>query len=165
MSSRREVRERVMQALYALELGGDTDSHVIKTILDPVFESDSVNLAFAHNLFKSTVKNREEHDELIARHAQNWDVARIALIDRLLLRIALTEILHFEDIPPKVTINEAIEVAKKYSTPRSGQFINGILDASLISLQGENRIKKKGRGLVGIESIEDRASHDEGSTV
>ena len=147
-----------MQALYAFEIGGDSDSHVMETILDPAFSTDSVNLLFARQLFKATIANRAEHDELIARHAQNWDVTRIALIDRLLLRIALTEILHFEDIPPKVTINEAIEVAKKYSTPKSGQFINGILDASLIALHSDDRVKKKGRGLVGIESIEDRTS-------
>ncbi|NND72141.1 MAG: transcription antitermination factor NusB [Rhodothermales bacterium] len=163
MSSRREVRERVMQALYAYELGGGSDLHVIETILDPAFVSDAANLEFAKLLFKKALSSTSEHDSLIAQHAQNWDVTRIALVDRLLLRIALTEILYFEDIPPKVTINEAIEVAKKYSTPRSGQFINGILDASLIALHADNRVKKKGRGLVGIESIENRTSSGEGS--
>ena len=157
MSSRREVRERVMQALYARQLGGDSDAHVINTIIKPAFTSDPASLEFATLLYEKTVDSGAEHDELIAHHAQNWDVSRIALIDRLLLRIALTEILQFEDIPPKVTINEAIEVAKKYSTPRSGQFINGILDASLIALHSENRVRKTGRGLVGIESIENRS--------
>ena len=163
MSSRREVREKVMQALYAHELGGDTDTHIIKTILEPAFEHDETNLEFASLLFRKALVSGEEHDELIAHHAQNWDVTRIALIDRLLLRIALTEILYFEDIPPKVTINEAIEVAKKYSTPKSGQFINGILDASLIALHSEKRVNKTGRGLVGIESIENRISGDDES--
>ncbi len=150
-----------MQALYAHEMGSGSDLHVIDTILAPAFGSDTTNLEFAKLLFKKTLTSGVEHDDLIAEHAENWDVSRIALIDRLLLRIALTEILYFEDIPPKVTINEAIEVAKKYSTPRSGQFINGILDASLIALHSDKRVNKTGRGLVGIESIEKRIDGSE----
>jgi N utilization substance protein B len=71
-------------------------------------------------------------------------------VDRLTLRMAITEFLHFEDIPPKVTINEAIEVAKSYSTEQSGTFLNGILDAVLKTLKTEGRLRKSGRGLVDI---------------
>ena len=70
--------------------------------------------------------------------------------------MAICELLTFEDIPPKVSINEAIEVAKRYSTSKSGKFINGILDAVLISLQREGRLRKKGRGLLGMENMSTR---------
>ncbi len=157
MSNRREVRERVMQALYAQELAGGDVRHVIATILKPNLGEDADNLKFATSLFLRTIDMTEEADAIISKHAENWDLSRIALIDRILLRMAICELLGFEDIPPKVSINEAIEVAKRYSTPRSGQFINGILDAVLLSLQQDDRLKKAGRGLVGMQSIRDRS--------
>jgi len=79
---------------------------------------------------------------------ENWEFGRIALIDRLILRLALCELLHFDEIPPKVTINEAIDLAKKYSTSQSGRFVNGILDSLYQKYKSENRIKKRGRGLI-----------------
>lgn len=131
--------------------------HFINTILQPALGEDAENLKFATSLFLRTIDTTEESDAIITKHAENWDLSRIALIDRILLRMAICELLNFEDIPPKVSINEAIEVAKRYSTPRSGQFINGILDAVLLHLQQEGRLKKSGRGLVGMESMGDRS--------
>lgn len=157
MSNRREVRERVMQALYARELAGGETQHFIDTILKPGLE-DPANLQFATSLFLRTLDLSEETAAVIREHVKNWDFERIALIDRILLRMAVCEFLVFEDIPPKVTINEAIEVAKKYSTSKSGQFINGILDAVLLDLQREGRLKKSGRGLVGMQSITGRTT-------
>jgi N utilization substance protein B len=158
MSNRRDVRERVMQALYAHELAGGDVRHFINTILKPNLAEDAENLKFATSLFLRTIDMTEETDGIISRHTENWDLSRIALIDRILLRMAICELLGFEDIPPKVSINEAIEVAKRYSTPRSGQFINGILDAVLLSLQQEGRLKKSGRGLIGMQPISDRSA-------
>ena len=77
-------------------------------------------------------------------------------IDRNVLRLAVCELLFLEDIPPKVTINEAIDIAKRYSTEKSGEFINGILDAALLDLQKQGRLKKTGRGLIGMQSIQSR---------
>lgn len=156
MSNRREARERTMQALYARELAGGDVQHFINTILKPNLE-DPADLKFATSLFIRTMELSEDADEIIRSHVQNWDFERIALIDRLLLREAITELLSFEDIPPKVSINEAIEIAKKYSTPKSGKFINGILDAVLLDLQQEGKLRKTGRGLVGMQSEKDRA--------
>ncbi|GIV58780.1 MAG: transcription antitermination factor NusB [Bacteroidetes bacterium] len=153
MSTRREVRERVMQALYAYEQGGGEAEHIIRMLLKAPLADDEAGLRFAESLFLRVLDNTEKADEIIARHTKNWDLSRIALIDRLLLRMAITEMLAFEDIPPKVSINEAIEVAKRYSTEKSGQFINGILDAVLLELQQSGRLKKSGRGLVGMESL------------
>lgn len=151
MSNRRVARERVMQALYAHELAGGDVRHFIDTILKPELE-DAENLAFAESLFLRTLDFSEEADALVANHLQHWDLQRVALIDRILLRMAICEFVGFEDIPPKVTINEAIEIAKKYSTPKSGQFINGILDTVLLELQQNGRLKKTGGGLVGMET-------------
>lgn len=147
-----------MQALYARELAGGDVRHFIETILKPNLSEDPENLKFATNLFLRTQDCMEQVDEIISKHTENWDLTRIALIDRILLRMAICELLSFEDIPPKVSINEAIEVAKRYSTPRSGQFINGILDAVLIDLQKEGRLQKSGRGLIGMQSIRDRST-------
>lgn len=158
MSNRREARERVLQALYARELSGDDVRHVMNTLLKPKLSEDDGNLQFAESLFLRTLDLTDEADEIIGRHTQNWDLGRIALVDRLLLRMAICELLTFEDIPPKVSINESIEVAKRFSTPRSGQFVNGILDAVLLDLQAAGRLKKSGRGLVGMQSLRDRSA-------
>lgn len=148
MSSRREIRARVLQALYAYELSGDDAEHVVKTLLNPKF--DGADLRFAEQLFLRTLGTATEADALIEAHARNWELGRIATLDRLLLRMAIAEMLRFEDIPPKVSINEAIEVAKQYSTEQSGTFVNGILDAALATLREEGRLKKSGRGLVDV---------------
>lgn len=137
-----------MQALYASQLSGDDVEHVVEHLLKPKFEGEA--LRFAERLFLRTLDTTDEADALIESHAQNWDLARIAMIDRVLLRMAITEMLRFEDIPPKVSINETIEIAKLYSTPQSGTFINGILDAALADFRAEGRLKKSGRGLVDV---------------
>jgi N utilization substance protein B len=147
-----------MQALYAFTIGGDDAQHVIDTIINEQLGDDKTAKQFAQKLFLITMDTADEADRLVERHAQNWDLERIAWIDRLLLRMAISELLHFGDIPPKVSINEAIEVAKRYSTVKSGKFINGILDAVLLDLHKEGRLKKSGRGLVGMESLLSKAS-------
>lgn len=146
-----------MQGLYAREIAGGDVRHFIDTLIKPRLKDDAANLKFAERLFLRTLERGEELDEIIGRHAENWDLSRIALIDHIVLRMAIAELLSFEDIPPKVSINEAIEVAKKYSTSKSGQFINGILDAVLLDLQERGMLKKSGRGLIGMQSIRDRA--------
>ena len=85
---------------------------------------------------------------LIEEKTQNWDFERIALIDRLILMLAVCEMTHFPSIPLKVTINEFIEVSKNYSTPKSKQFVNGVLDVIAVDLQEKGQIKKSGRGLI-----------------
>jgi len=150
MTKRREARERVIQALYAIELSGDEPAHVIATAIAPWLEEDRTSLRFAEKLFLFTLDDGEVIDDLIARHAENWDLSRIAVLDRLILRLAITELLRFEDIPPKVTINEAIELAKSFSTDRSASFVNGILDSVLRDLQKEGKLVKSGRGIIGM---------------
>lgn len=146
-----------MQALYARELAGGDVRHFVDTLLKPRLSEDVDNLKFAESLFLRTLEMGEDLDEIINRHTENWDLSRIALIDHIVLRMAISELITFEDIPPKVSINEAIEIVKRYSTPKSGQFINGILDAVLLDLQEAGRLNKSGRGLVGMQSIKDRS--------
>lgn len=142
-----------MRALYAWELAGGDAEHHIKTLLESEIQGDPTTLRFAKKLFLRTLDHAGEADDIISKHAENWDLGRIALIDRVVLRMATCELLAFEKIPPKVTIDEAIEVAKRYSTDKSGPFINGVLDAVLRDLHEHGRLKKSGRGLVGMEAL------------
>jgi N utilization substance protein B len=150
MSKRRHARERVLQALYAVQLGGGSAEHAIATIVRPKLSDDPGILRFAEKLVTQCMDHRDEATRIIERHTTNWDLERIAVVDKTLLWIAVVEILYFPDIPPKVTINEIIEIAKRFSTSRSGSFINGVLDAALADLVEKGRVKKKGRGLVGF---------------
>jgi N utilization substance protein B len=142
---------RVLQALYAHAQGGGGAEHVAWAVLEPMLEKDPDVLSFARELFEQTVESAVETDALIRRHSENWDLDRIALTDRLVLRMALTEFLHLEDVPPKVSIDEAIEVAKGFSSEGSPSFVNGVLDAALSELKREGRLHKTGRGRVGME--------------
>lgn len=147
-----------MKALYAREMGGGDARHVVYTILEPALEEDAVTLEFARKLLTETVEAKSEADALISKHAKNWDIDRITPVDRILLRMAVVELLKMEDVPPKVSIDEAIEIAKTYSTPKSGTFINGILDAVLDDLKKDDRLQKSGRGLVGMDVPQEEAS-------
>jgi len=148
MINRRLVRETVLQCIYAYQQSGDTVQHVADTILKEATGKEKEARRFAEQLFFRTLENRSQFDEIITKHIKNWEIGRLAMIDRLVLQMALCEFLYFEDIPSKVSINEAIELVKKYSTAKSGRFVNGILDASLIELNSEGKIKKTGRGLI-----------------
>jgi N utilization substance protein B len=103
---------------------------------------------FVVRLFRKTILNNTELEQMVDQKAHNWDVERIAIIDVLLLKMALAELLEFPNIPIKVTLNEYIELAKVYSTPRSNVFVNGILDKLIIELKESGRIVKTGRGLM-----------------
>lgn len=148
MINRRIVREVVLQALYALEVGQNPASEIRTYILKKKLGKDKEALAFAEKLFLRTTDMEQELDAVIEDQIRNWEINRLAVIDKLILRIALCEFLRFDDIPTKVTINEAIELAKDYSTQKSGQFVNGIIDAALDVLNKKGQIEKKGRGLI-----------------
>ena len=101
---------------------------------------------FANNLFKGVLDGNKTFDILISDNCQNWDLERISTIDRILLKMGIYEFLYFHDIPIKVTINEYIDIAKKYSTPKSKNFINGVLD--ILSKKMVDKINKTGKGLI-----------------
>ncbi len=130
MKQRRKARELVIKAAYAMELSGDTIGDTEEKIIQISELSDNLK-QFASELFSKMMKNRNELDDYIKSKSENWEFSRIAILDRLVLRMAICEFLYFDDIPAKVSISEAIEIAKKYSTRDSGAFVNGILDAIL----------------------------------
>lgn len=143
---RRIIREKVLQLLYAFELNEDNHEGMKSEIFSDV--QDETDIIFANSLIDTVLRNKEQIDELIKSKVDNWDLSRIALIDRMLLRMGISELLYFKDIPPKVSINEAIEIAKEFSTSSSGKFLNGILDAILDDLKKQHKLKKMGRGLL-----------------
>jgi transcription antitermination protein NusB len=148
-SSRRLIRIKVLQVLYAYEIAKDHIDKVKKDLLSDLQDAEKYN--FASTLIDAVLKNVKQLDEMIQSKIENWEFERIALIDKLVLRIGLCEILFFSEIPPKVSINEAIEISKEYCTSQSGKFVNGILDAILIDLKGDNKLNKQGRGLLDIK--------------
>lgn len=103
---------------------------------------------YAVSVIRAAGRVRDESNSRIEAHSKNWDMERIALLDRVLINVAVAELTECSEIPVKVTINEVIELAKRYSTDKSGKFINGLLDTINSDLRKENRIKKTGRGLV-----------------
>jgi N utilization substance protein B len=103
---------------------------------------------FVKALYRKTIINSSDYDEIITRKADNWDFERIALMDIILLKMAIAELLEFPSIPVKVTLNEYIELSKNYSTPKSKVFINGILDNLISEFKTSKRINKTGRGLI-----------------
>jgi len=116
--------------------------------LMPLYK-DEEDREFARDLLRKSVINHDELQALIKVHSSNWDVERIAFMDILMMQMAITEFLYFPSIPTKVTMNEYIELSKFYSTEKSRNFINGILDKTLKDLKKEGKINKAGRGLVG----------------
>jgi len=146
-TNRRILREKALQVLYAYELNGDGLTVLMNGILADVTNSDE--LEFAKQLVNKVVANKKSLESEIHLKVANWEMGRIALIDKLLLQIGITEIMYFPEIPPKVSINEVIEIAKDYSTLNSGKFINGILDAILSELKESGKLNKSGRGLIG----------------
>jgi N utilization substance protein B len=145
-SKRRKLREKVLQVLYAFEMHRNGLSDIIEDQMKDISVDEEIE--FCNRIINYVISERQEIEERIEKKLVNWDVGRIAVIDRILMRIAIAELLYAEDIPPKVSINETIEIAKEYSTAKSGKFINGILDAILIDLKQEGKIKKIGRGLI-----------------
>lgn len=113
-----------------------------------MYKDEEEDLRFVKNLFKRTLDNDEENSRLIDEKTKNWEVERIAVLDVLFMKMAITEFLHFSSIPVKVTLNEYIEMAKLFSTPKSKVFINGVLDKLLAEFKEQKRIVKMGRGLM-----------------
>lgn len=114
----------------------------------PLFKDEADDRDFMIRLLKETIKNDKEWTSIIAERTKNWEVDRIALSDMIMLKMAVTEVLKFDQIPVKVTLNEYIDISKDYSTPQSKVFINGVLDKIVEELRKQDKVKKTGRGLV-----------------
>ena len=148
---RRIIREKVVQALYAHEITGDPVEHVMSCTLASLKDNKDA-FQFAKELVVETINHSAAIDSIIKSKVANWDFKRIALLDRLILRMAICELKYFNEIPPKVSMNEAIELAKLFSTDKSGQFVNGVLDAIFDDMKTAGELTKTGRGLWGGDS-------------
>jgi transcription antitermination factor NusB len=127
MGKRRKAREIVLQALYEAEFSDKQWEDVFADQIDRRAPGDDT-AAHARRLFFAVMENLEDLDGRIESALENWEMGRIALVDKNILRFALTEILFFDEVPSRVIINEAIEIAHRYSSSDAGRFINGLLD-------------------------------------
>lgn len=166
MGKRREARERAVQFLFQHDLSPPDDlGRALEEFwqtqraaaiaedkgpatwgqpqeLPPPSAAEAETRFFADPLIRGTIEHRDAIDEHIKKHVKNWELHRIAAVDRNVLRLAIYEMLHREDIPPVVSINEAVDIAKKFSTNESGKFVNGILDKIKGELMRPGRIVK-----------------------
>jgi transcription antitermination factor NusB len=138
---RTRAREVALQVLFQFDLrGGDYAQQIGRTVAELCREEcqDETDVVeFAVRLVEGTLLHRAEIDQRLQTVTRNWDLRRMANVDRNVLRMAIYELMHCSDVPPKVAINEAIELAKKFSTANSGGFVNGILDRIRIDLEAE----------------------------
>lgn len=116
--------------------------------IPPMYKDEEEDARFVKTLFRKTIVNDSENTSLINAKTQNWDMDRIAVMDVLLMKMAITEFLNFKSIPTKVSLNEYIELSKQFSSQKSKLFINGVLDKLLAQFNREDKIKKTGRGLM-----------------
>ena len=114
----------------------------------PLYRDEEEDIQFVKDLLYETIANDKENSKLIADKTKNWDVDRIAMVDIILMKMALSELLYFKSIPVKVTLNEYIELSKWYSSPKSKIFVNGVLDKLVLELKENGQLKKIGRGLL-----------------
>ena len=135
---KRLARIIAVQAIYAHEISPDNSKNIFDIILAQDNEEDwapleslpnSEAIKYGKKLFKMVIKFKDEMDNLIKERLKNWSINRITLLDRLVLQMSLTEMIYEEEVPPKVSITEGVEIAKYFSTDESGAFVNGILDS------------------------------------
>lgn len=143
-----QVDKEVLQAMIAKTFKNFTNENPLSNKLAQLTPDWEEDREFVIDLLKRSIAFDAEYQELIAQKTKNWEAERIAMMDTLLMKMAITELVHFPSVPVKVTINEYIELAKEFSTPKSNSFINGILDKILADLKKAGKIRKTGRGLV-----------------
>ncbi len=127
---KRLARVIALQALYAHEIAETEPGDAMATIIEELEESPSADvISYGGKLVRLAIDHQEGSDELIIARLKNWEMKRISLMDKLILRLEISEMLHEESVPPKVSIVEGVEIAKLFSTDNSSRFVNGILDS------------------------------------
>ncbi len=127
--TRRKSRELALQMLFQSDMARQSQEQVEKTFWEEREELDEDVRGFAQDIFRTAMLKREEIDKLIEKHAEHWRMDRMATVDRNILRAGVAEFIGFPKTPRPVIINEALEIARRFSTPESVQFINGVLDS------------------------------------
>jgi len=126
---RTQARECALQILYQYEMNPEPIREILGKFWSQQDETFSEDIrSFAEKLALGTIEHQAEIDQVLEKHADNWELARMAMIDRNIMRFATYELLYLADVPPKVTLNEAVNLAKKFSQEESGKFVNGVLD-------------------------------------
>ena len=142
IGTRRKSRELTLQMLFQLEMGKQDSEQVRRTFWAERKDLDEKIRGFCEDLFRVACERRDEIDQLIERNAEHWRMDRMAAVDRNLLRTSVAEFLGFPKTPKPVVINEALEIARRYSTPESVHFINGVLDSVARELAGAKKSVK-----------------------
>jgi transcription antitermination protein NusB len=142
------VDKDVLQALIAKTFKNFAFDEPVKNKLAEVTGNWEEDREFIVNLYVQNIRHDKEYQQMIGEKTQNWEPERIAMMDTLLMKMAITEFINFTSVPVKVTINEYLEISKEFSTPKSNSFLNGILDKILIELKEQKKINKIGRGLI-----------------
>lgn len=146
MATRRQAREWAVQILFQLDLNPTDKLERVFSLFWESAEADKGERGFTEELVRGVVQNRERIDPVMAKHAENWDVDRMSVLDRNVLRLALFEMLFRPDIPPVVSIDEAVEIAKHFSNAESGKFVNGVLDKARRELDRPSRTSSSSAG-------------------
>ncbi|MCK4224210.1 MAG: transcription antitermination factor NusB [candidate division Zixibacteria bacterium] len=141
MSARRKARELTLKALYAYGIAGTDPEQIVDDIISPSLIKTEAK-EFSRSLFFKVIQNIKEIDTLIKDHVKSWDFSRIASIEKNLLRMGICEFLFFDDIPSTISIDEAIELAKKYADKDSKNFVNAVLDSVLKGLEQKEQRRK-----------------------
>ncbi len=144
MGKRRKARESALQILFELEFDNTQLEKTLNQYWGTKRASEAVK-EYSSWLVKGIVSHQEEIDSLIQSSSEHWRISRMALVDRNILRIAVFEFLHEENVVPAIIINEAIEIAKKYSSDEAADFVNGVLDAIRKKLEAKNKTLKEGK--------------------
>lgn len=140
MGTRRQARELAMQALFYMDMQNEASPQMLRHFCK-IFRPPQKSEPFFSELVKGVLAAKVEIDALIERFSKNWKIGRMSCVDRNVMRIAVYELLYCQDIPPKVSINEAVDIGKKFGTEESGAFINGIMDSIRAELAKEGTLK------------------------
>jgi N utilization substance protein B len=149
-----QIAQYNFMMLKTLDASSFDESMPWPVMYDKRVEKDEADMQFARQLLRETLAHRAESDEMIKGRLQGWEFERVALMDILLINMAIAELTSCPSIPEKVTVDEYIELSKEFSSERSRLFINGILDKLILELRKQGRIKKSGRGLVTESEVE-----------
>jgi N utilization substance protein B len=136
MGTRRQARELAMQALFYMDMRKNVSVDMLERFCGN-FEPPKKLRPFFLHLVNGVLEAKDELDALIERFSKNWDIKRMSCVDRNVMRIAVFELLYCDDIPPKVSLNEAVDVGKKFGTEDSGSFINGVLDSIHLAIENQ----------------------------
>jgi N utilization substance protein B len=141
MGTRRQARELAMQALFYMDIRKNASEEMLEYFCG-CFCPSKRSRPFFRKLVNGVLGTKGQIDALVERYSQNWNISRMSCVDRNVMRIAVYEMLYCDDIPPKVSINEAVDIGKKFGTQESGAFINGIMDSIREALVKEGTLQK-----------------------